>query len=154
MRVELEGIVKQGLRHASGEDIDGKKYPDADGVVGTISKQKPFFKEVIPESSRFFNGTINLDITPNLFRILNPDYEVTCQWKKGVTETFWFVDVDIKHNHSFSKGFVYYPGTSEIKRHTVNNMFELLAPKMPDVNYGDAISILYSPVKIKIYSKS
>ena len=74
----LEGIVKEGFRHASGIGKDGTEYPGAKGIVGTIRSQRLFFEEVIPNFSRFYNGTINFDISPKTFKINRPDYEITC----------------------------------------------------------------------------
>jgi len=139
----LEGIVSKGLGIASGLHTDPKT-----GLTDTISKQKRYFEESnIPNITGVYNGTINLDISPKKFEITYPDYEVTCTWDEGVTETFWFVDVFIDFNNTTYKGYIYYPCPSEIKAHN-DDIVELLAEEIPDLNYGDTLSIRVSSNRV------
>lgn len=143
--IVITGKVKQGLRIASGSNLDPTLK-----LNNTIYLQKPFFEKAhIPNISEFYNGTINLDISPNKFKILQPDYEVTCEWIDGVTETFWFVEVSINFKNKKYQGYIYYPCPSKVKSHN-DDTIELLSKKIPDLHYDDLISIEVSISKIKL----
>lgn len=147
--VILRGKVKKGLRIASGLNPDppvklGMKLND------TITLQKPFFEEAgVIGVSEMYSGTINVDISPNTFEILKPDYEITCEWFEGLTETFWLVGAFINYDDKEYKGYIYYPCPSEVKSHD-DDVVELLTTKIPGVNYGDAISVKVSGDKIRL----
>ena len=151
--IELEGVIKEGLRHCSGIDADGTEHPGKDGIVGTIRRQRPFFEDVIPNFSEFYNGTINLDISPQMFEVVYHDYEVICDWRKdGIPQTFWFVNVGLRHKKALYGGLVYYPCPRQGKARKRESIFELLFPFVLDLNYEDRASILYSPIQIVIKS--
>jgi hypothetical protein len=153
-KIELDGIVMRGLRHCSGIDEDGTEYPGTDGVVGTIRKQRPYFEEAIPGFERCYNGTINLDISPHIFELINHDYEVICDWRKnGEPQTFWFTNVGLCHNSKFHEGLVYFPCPRKGKARKRESTFELLFPFISNLNYEDEATILYSPNKIVIKSE-
>jgi len=134
-KISLRGNIKQGLRIASGLNPDRSLK-----LNNTIAQQKPFFiKAGIPDMESMHNGTINLFIAPATFKITKPHYEVTCEWFKGVTETFHLVKADIEYNNAIYQGYVYYPCPSAVKNHD-DNIVELLAPKIVGVKYGDPIT--------------
>ncbi len=141
----LKGRVKKGYRIASGLNSD-----PALRLNNTIYLQKPFFeKALIPNISKTYNGTINLDISPSKFKILQPDYEVTCEWIDGVTETFWFVGTLINFKKKKYRGYIYYPCPSKVKSHD-DDVVELLTKKIPDLHYRDSLIILVPAKKIKL----
>jgi hypothetical protein len=140
----LSGRVKQGLRIASGLNPDPTLK-----LNNTIFLQKPFFKEVVgPRMDNIHNGTVNLHIGPQEFQILKPDHEITCEWAPGVTETFWLVGATIAHNDKNYDGYVYYPLPSAVKNHG-DDTVELLAEKIPGLQYGDSVSVAVPEGKIR-----
>jgi len=144
----LIGNVKEGLGIASGN----KYSPDIPETEfsGTIDLQRLFFEEAgLEKMQDMYGGTINVDISPNKFKILNPDHMITCEWASGVEETFHFVKTLIHHNKVRYEGYIYYPCPSEFKSHN-DNIVELLTYKIPDLGYGDKISIEVSENKIKL----
>ncbi len=135
-KIILSGYVKEGLRIASGLNPDPSLK-----LNNTIFLQKPFFtKAGIPRIHEYYNGTINLDISPKEFKIVKPHFEVTCEWFPGVTETFWLVDVVIEFKNSRYPAYVYYPCPSPVKSHD-NTIVELLAEKIEDLNYSDPLIV-------------
>ncbi len=145
----LSGYIKEGLRIASGLNPDPNLK-----LNNTISLQKPFFRKAgIPRIGECHNGTINLDIYPQKLQIIQPDYEVTCEWVEGVTETFWFVEVLIDYEGSAYEGYIYYPCPSPVKNHD-DNIVELLSYKIPRISYGDKITIRTLDHKIKLQKVS
>lgn len=145
MAIILEGKVRQGLQIASGLNPDPSLK-----LNNTIYLQKPFFKKAgVFGIDNIYNGTINFSIAPKEFKIIKPDYEVTCEWVKGVTETFWFVKAVTNFKGKEYHGYIYYPCPSSIKNHP-DNIVEFLAEKIPNLEYGDLISIEVSEKQIKI----
>lgn len=137
----LQGHVKKGHRIASGLNPDRTL-----ALNNTIFLQKPFFeKAFIPNISKVYNGTINIDIAPKKFKIIKPDYEVTCEWIEGVVETFWLVNVKVCFMKLYYNGYIYYPCTSEIKSHD-DDVVELLIVKISNLQYGEEIMV-YVPAK-------
>lgn len=145
----LRGKVKHGLRIASGLN------PDPPVKLGmklnnTIALQKPFFEKAGVEGIfEMYNGTINVDISPCKFKILDPDYRVTCNWFEELTETFWFVRVSIGYEGKDYQGYIYYPCPSDVKSHD-DDTVELLSPKIPGVAYGKEITTLVPSGKIRV----
>lgn len=145
----LKGRVKQGLRIASGLNPDppiklGMK------LNNTIALQKPFFEQAGVEGiSEMYNGTVNVDISPLKFGILEPDYRVTCTWFEELAETFWFVRALIKYEGKECEGYIYYPCPSSVKSHD-DDTVELLSKKIPGIAYGKEIAILVPDGKITI----
>jgi len=147
--VVVKGKIKKGLRIASGLNPNppiklGMK------LNNTIALQKPFFEQAgvegIPE---MYSGTINVDISPFIFKILKPDYEITCTWFEELTETFWFVKTSIDYEGEKYEGYIYYPCPSDVKSHA-DDTVELLSIKIPGVVYGREIGICVPGGKIRV----
>src|SRR5215216_778774 len=62
----LQGIIVQGYRVASGPSKD---YP-----YGALDRQRPIFTSRGLNLSGYFNGTLNIDIHPNTFKLIKPEY--------------------------------------------------------------------------------
>ncbi len=141
----LKGKIVKGYRIASGLNPD-----PALKLNNTIFLQKPFFEKAgIPGISEMYNGTINFDISPQEFKIIKPDYEVTCEWVKDVIETFWLVETLIEFKNEKYPGYIYYPCPSAVKNHK-DNIVELLTQKIPNLDYGEPLSLQVSDQKIKL----
>jgi hypothetical protein len=144
--MRLEGRVIKGKGIASGKNID----PET-GLTNTIGMQKPFFKMAdIPYIEDVYNGTVNMDISPNEFKINYPDYFVeNVAWHVDATESFQFVKTDIVFGAKDYSGYIYYPMPSKLKSHP-DTRIELLAPKIPDLEYGKKIAIFVADGKISV----
>ncbi len=140
--LQINGIIIQGLRSASG--LNGH------GGNGTIAKQKPFFELAgVKRVGSWYNGTINVDISPKEFKILKPDHIVTCEWLPNITETFWLVNVELKHNNKFYPSYIYYPCPSEVKAHP-DTTIEIITEHIQSLNYGDEVTIIIEDGSIEI----
>lgn len=62
----IHGILVQGYRVASGPSKD---YP-----YGALDRQRPIFKSRGLDLSRYFNGTLNIDIRPHTFKLVKPEF--------------------------------------------------------------------------------
>ena len=74
---------------------------------------------------------------------------ITAEWKSDVTETFWLVDVILKHKDKHYPVYIYYPCPSPIKTHP-DTVIELIAEKIEFLEYGDMASIEFSTEKIRL----
>ena len=132
----LKGIVVQGHRVASQpSDV----YP-----YGTIEKQKPFFKELGLDLDHFYNGTLNLSISPSSFEMTSP--EITFEHVEWTDlhppETFSFSRCTLIYRGARYAGWVYYPHPETKIRHFENpSIIEILTQHIPDIHYDDEVEI-------------
>ena len=83
-KIFIHGEIIQGLQGAS-----GLAYKSPSSRIGTIAKQKPYFKSAgVGRVDSWYEGTINLSIKPKKMKILKPDHVVTAEWKPNIVETF------------------------------------------------------------------
>jgi len=145
----IEGIVARGYGIASGTNKDGIPGPNGEILKDSFVRQRSFFEKKIPGIKHIWTGTINLDISPKNARMRTFDYEITCEWHPGLTETFGVVEGVWVHfkGKIYSPAFIYYPMPSEIHvpRHEI---IEILAPKIEGLAYGDRVMIDVSSRKI------
>ena len=62
----VRGIVVEGYRVASGPSKD---YP-----YGALDRQRPIFTSRGLDLNGYFNGTLNVDIRPYIFKLKNPEF--------------------------------------------------------------------------------
>jgi len=133
----ISGVLVEGYRVASGPSED---YP-----YGTLDRQRPIFKTHGLDLSNYFNGTLNIDISPIKFEMLKPEF------------TFYHIkwtDLHPPEHFSFSRcivvfkgleydGWVYYPHPETKLRHFQNpSLLEVIAKPILDINYGDMLNVL------------
>ncbi|MEM1296532.1 MAG: hypothetical protein AAGH89_14280 [Verrucomicrobiota bacterium] len=127
----------RGHRVASGEAND-ERFPD-----GTLALQIPHFAHRGLDLTTFHQGTLNLSIAPKTYRILETSFRFDdVKWATGEpAENFWFLDCRVGLNlEDFVDGYIYYPDPETKPCHfQPPNVLEILAPKLPDLRYGDSI---------------
>ena len=94
--IKLKGEIKPGYGVASGKGND-ERYPD-----GTLRLQFKYFLEKGLDLSRYYMGTINLDISPCKYQIGQPKYFFeNINWSDYIPpENFYFsynIDATRKH---------------------------------------------------------
>lgn len=117
-------------------------YPDRSIIVDkTVHRQFPYFIDAgIPDIEKMHHGTINVDIAPQSFSIVAPDYEVSCEWIDGVRETFWLTKLRVEYKDIEVSGYLYYPCVSD--QHVArNSMIEIIAERVPGVAYDETIRL-------------
>ena len=143
--VTVKGIVVEGHRVASGPSRD---YP-----YGAIEKQKPFFKALGLDLETIYNGTLNISISPNTFKMANP--ELTFEYVEWTNlhppETFSFSRCALKFGDTQYPGWVYYPHPeTKIRHYQEPSMIEILTQYVPDIQYGDEVEIELNRDEIKL----
>ena len=143
----LKARVIKGYGVASGQNGD-KRFPG-----GTIFMQKEYFRALGLNIDRFFSATLNIDIAPYSFEIINPKYffkEVN--WTEQLSaENFYFFDIKVKFQQSIYTGYIYMPDPETKEEHIQGKTtLELLLPKIENIKYGDEIEIEIPGEQMKI----
>jgi hypothetical protein len=143
--VTVKGIVVEGHRVASQpSDV----YP-----YGTLEKQKPFFKELGLDLDSFYNGTLNLSISPNTLEMTDPEitFELVEWTDLHPPETFSFSRCTLIHGGVRYEGWVYYPHPeTKIRHFETPSIIEVLTQQVPDIHYGDEVEIELNGDEIKV----
>ena len=146
--ITLHARLQKGYRVASGPS---EAYPD----YGSIEKQKPYFKKLGLNLDGVFNGTLNFSIAPHEFSLVNPRYTFKAvKWTELTNaEDFSFSECRENLQGQEYVGWVYYPDPATKKEHFQSaSTIEVLAPIIPDIQYGDQVEISLNSTEIKITS--
>lgn len=146
----IHGLVAKGFGIASGMNKEGIPGPHGTILKDSLVRQKPFFEKEVPELKGMFTGTINVDISPRLCKILKYDHAITCEWHPGIRETFGLVKgLEIVVRGKSYPAILYYPLPSEIHPPR-NEVIELIAQKIEGLSYGDEVTVEFPSQKIII----
>ena len=145
----IHGILVEGYRVASGPSKD---YP-----YGALDRQRPIFKARGLDLSGYFNGTLNIDISPFTFTMVKPEFTFQhVEWTDlHPPEHFSFshcrvVFKDIEYN-----GWVYYPHPETKLRHFQNpSLLEVIAKPITGIGYGDEIDVFLNSDEIAVNATS
>ena len=139
---EVTAKVVPGYGVASGKSEDGR-FPD-----GTLDLQIPIFNKLGLNLSNFYRGTLNLDLSPYSYKLVQPDYKFEkVKWSKFLpAENFSFYPCSVTTScNSLSEsftGFVYWPHPStKPEFHQNTNVIEVILPFIPDIKYGIEVKV-------------
>ena len=141
----VHGLLVEGYHVASGPSKD---YP-----YGALDRQRPIFKERGLDLSGYFNGTLNVDIRPYEFRIVNPEFTFrNVEWTDlHPPEHFSFSRCRVLYRGVEFEGWVYYPHPETKKRNFQNpSLLEVIAQEVPDIRYGEALDVQLNPERIDV----
>ena len=141
----LPGVLARGYRVASGPSRD---YP-----YGALDRQRPLFKRRGLDLDGYFNGTLNIDIRPKVFRMLKPEFTFPLvEWTDlHPPETFSFSRCKVVFQDVEYEGWVYYPHPETKLRNFQNpSLIEVIAPPIPGIQYGDELSVWVNKEEIEV----
>ena len=136
----MEGVVIEGYGAASGRN----RFTE---IGGTIKAQKPFFETLGVDCRDYFNGTINVDISPMEFVPLRSKATlVNVKWHpKLPAENFSFFDCSLTFDQKQFGALVYLPHqetkTGFAESFPPPTTLEFLAPRIDGLAYGAKIAI-------------
>lgn len=143
----LSGIVKPGHQVASGSS-QNSPYER-----GTLEMQLPFFRDLGLDLTGLFLGTLNISIAPHTFELVKPQYTFPAvKWHPNfAAETFSFSPCTvIVHNCSYD-GLIYYPHPdTKIGHFQDDSILEVIAPKIPNIDYGDRLRLKIDSPEIRL----
>ena len=143
----VDGILLQGHQVASG------LAKDSPYEAGTIQLQMPHFQHLGLDLSGYFPGTLNVSIAPHTFELIQPSHTFPdLKWHPDFdAETFSFCPCQIMVGDRLYDGLIYYPHPeTKINHFQDPSTLELLAPRIPSLNYGDRLTLRVSPDKVAI----
>ncbi|NJS36421.1 MAG: hypothetical protein HC765_08310 [Brachymonas sp.] len=128
--MEFQGTVIAGHGVASGRSAGtaGNPYPQ-----GSIAMQAAHFKSLGLDLSPYYLGTINLDIAPHRWQLLQADHRFEhLRWTDlHPPETFSFVRIELQWRGAWRGGWLYYPHPETKAAHFQNrSVMELIAPSL------------------------
>lgn len=141
----VHGVIVQGYRVASGPSKD---YP-----YGALDRQRPFFKAGGLDLSEYFNGSLNVDISPFEFSMERPEFTFRhVQWTDlHPPEHFSFSRCKVIFKHLTYDGWVYYPHPETKLRHFQNpSLLEVIAMPIREIQYGDEVDVIVNEEEITI----
>ena len=141
----IHGIILPGYRVASGPSKD---YP-----YGTLDRQRPFFKSRGLDLSNFFNGTLNIDISPHEFKLIKPEFTFQhVEWTDlHPPEHFSFSRCRVIFKEVEYDGWIYYPHPETKLRHFQNpSLLEVIAMEIPGIKYRDELDVLVNLQEIEV----
>ena len=146
--VEVAGELVKGHRVASGLAND-PRFPQ-----GTLALQAPLFLEKGLNLSDFYPGTLNVSISPKKYRVLKARFHFEgLKWSPNdPAENFLFLDCRVGVSPGvLQTGMIYYPDPATKPGHfQPADVLEILAPEIPDIEYGDSLLIQVNPEQIHI----
>lgn len=141
----VHGVLAKGYRVASGPSKD---YP-----YGALDRQRPIFASRGLDLSEYFNGTLNIDIRPQTFEVVRPEFTFQrVEWTDlHPPEHFSFSRCKVVFNEAEYEGWVYYPHPETKLRHFQNpSLLEVIAYPIADLAYGDELDVLLNAEEIVI----
>ena len=141
----LHGTIVEGYRVASSPSKD---YP-----YGALDRQRPIFAARGLDLSGYFNGTLNIDISPHTFKLIKPEFTFHhVEWTDlHPPEHFSFSRCRVIFKDIEYEGWVYYPHPETKLRHFQNpSLMEVIAMPIPGINYGSEVSVLVNPEEIEV----
>lgn len=143
----VEGVIIRGHGVASGRGAESP-YPR-----GTVEMQKPFFAALGFDLTGLHEATLNVDLSPWRFRLRHPAHTFhRVEWTHlHPPETFSFSRCRIGHGGREVDAWIYtpHPGT-KADHFQPPAMLEILAPFLPGVGYGDAVTLRIAPEEVEL----
>jgi hypothetical protein len=143
--ISIHGIVVEGYRVASGPSKD---YP-----YGALDRQRPIFKARGLDLDGYFNGTLNIDISPFTFTMEKPEFTFHgVEWTDlHPPEHFSFSHCKVIYKEIEYDGWVYYPHPETKLRHFQNpSLLEVITKPISGIAYGDELDVMVNSNEIKV----
>ncbi len=145
----VHGKLVEGYRVASG--------PSADYPFGALDRQRPFFASRGLDLGGYFNGTLNIDISPLAFKLVRPEFTFhNVEWTDlHPPEHFSFSRCKVVFKGVEYDGWVYYPHPETKLRHFQNpSLLEVIAYEIKGIRYGDEVDALVNADEISIETRT
>jgi len=143
----VTGVLARGYRVASGPSHD---YP-----YGALERQRPLFKARGLDLDGYFNGTLNIDLSPAWFMMKKPQFTFPLvAWTDlHPPETFSFSRCRVVFRAVEYDGWVYYPHPETKLRNFQNpSLLEVVAMPIAGIGYGDALGVWLRADEITVCS--
>lgn len=116
--------------------------------------QLPHFLERGLDIRSFVPATINLDISPSHFAMVEPDITLErVRWTDRIPpETFSFCACTVIHRGTEHRAMIYYPHPeTKVEHHHNDSLMELLAAPIDGLGYGDCLTVTVPAGRIRVW---
>lgn len=137
----IKGKIVKGYRVASGISKNSP-YP-----AGSIKMQIPYFKKLGLDLYNYHPATLNINIFPKKFELINPEYTFrNVKWfADKPAEDFSFSACKIIHKNKIYEGYVYYPRPETKTAHFHDeSTIEIITKYIKDVYYSSNIKLFFN----------
>ena len=141
----IHGVLVEGYHVASG--------PSADYPYGALDRQRPIFAARGLDLSGYFNGTLNLDISPRKFNLIKPQFTFHhVEWTDlHPPEHFSFSRCKVIFKSVEYDGWIYLPHPETKLRNFHNpSLLEVIAMPIPGIQYGNELEALVNPDEVNV----
>jgi hypothetical protein len=136
MWIMVPGKLRKGYGVASG--------PSADYPYGALERQLPFFRDGGLDLRGLFLGTLNVDISPQIFRLVRPDFTFAgVAWTDlHPPEDFSFARCRLQVFERQLDAWIYYPHPETKLRHFQDpSLMEVISPWISGVQPGTRLAV-------------
>ena len=141
----MDGTLRKGYGVASG--------PSSDYPYGALERQLPIFKDRGLDLEGMFLGTLNIDISPATFELIEPEYTFRdVHWTDlHPPEHFSFSRCRLEHAGAQVDAWIYYPHPETKLRHFQDrSLMEVIGPFLPGLNFGEMLRIGLDPEHVQV----
>ena len=141
----VSGVLTRGYGVASG--------PSADYPYGALERQIPIFKSRGLDLSSFFRGTLNIDIRPLTFRLVQPEFTFRrVHWTDlHPPEDFSFSRCRVVFRGRTYEGWLYYPHPETKRRNfQTPSLLEVIAMEIPGLAPGSRLQVLLDSSRVSL----
>jgi hypothetical protein len=132
----IAGTIVAGYGVASGK-AENCPFPG-----GSIHMQLPFFKAAGIDLSRYFTGTLNVDLAPYIPAPKRVVFDGKLRWLDDLEERFVISLVEFEANEHRYSGVWYYPHPeTKVDHFQRNTVVELLMPWIDGLKTGQAVKV-------------
>ena len=144
----IRGVLVRGHGVASG--------PSAAYPYGSLERQRPIFKKLGLDLDGYFNGTLNIDVSPNTLRMAKPAHVFRgVEWTDlHPPEDFSFSRCVVRFEGRQYDGWVYYPHPETKLRHFHDaSLIEVIAEEIRGIEIGDAVEVALNASEVRLLSR-
>jgi len=135
----IKGKIVKGYRVASGISKNSP-YP-----AGSIKMQMPYFKKLGLDLYNYYPATLNINIFPKKFELINPEYTFrNVKWSADhPAEDFSFSACNVIHKNKLYEGYIYYPHPETKSDHFQDeSSLEIITDYINNIYYESHILLL------------
>lgn len=143
--MQLRGILRNGYGVASGRS---HQYP-----YGSLERQVPIFKARGLDLTGCFLGTLNIDIRPLVFELVEPEFTFRgVRWTDlHPPEDFSFSRCEVGASGIRYPGWIYYPHPETKRRNYQDpSLMELISSRIPELEPGAALEVFINPERVRL----
>ena len=145
-QTKVNGILVRGYGVAS--------EPSKDYPYGALDRQRPLFKERGLDLGEYFNGTLNINISPRSFRMLHPQFTFRqVRWTDlHPPEDFSFSACSVLFGGREYDGWIYYPHPETKRRNFQDpSLLEVICPFIAGLTPGSNLRVCVDPQRLTLH---